>query len=137
MAECNHKGQLICRQEPRNLLSFKCPIFKCKQHEFSVKMLGISHLSGLKIHIRVDTADHVALVSDVMTIRRLIIPNVESFSFCFFNKTNAGAFLFRPKTLASPHHQSCRTKCHPVALLQQLTPLHPYPVPQGNIRAGE
>jgi hypothetical protein len=34
-----------------------------------VKMLGISHLSGLKIHIRVDTAGHVALVSDVMTIR--------------------------------------------------------------------
>ncbi len=69
MAECNHKGQLICTQEPRNLLSFKSPIYKCKQHEFSVKMLGISHLSGLKIHIRVDTAGHVALVSDVMTIR--------------------------------------------------------------------
>ncbi len=81
MAECNHKGQLICRQEPRNLLSFKSPIYKCKQHEFSVKVLGISHLSGLKIHIRVDTAGHVALVSDVMTMRRLIIPNVESFSF--------------------------------------------------------
>jgi len=41
MIENNHKGQLICRQELRDHLPFKCPIYKCKQQDFSVVLENI------------------------------------------------------------------------------------------------